>query len=64
MNKVFFGISVVALFALTIVMSGCKKNKDKKTVAIVTVVDEDGAVVAGASVPSLQHGHRMLLRAQ
>jgi len=50
MNKVFFGISVVALFALTIVMSGCKKNKDKKTVAIVTVVDEDGAVVAGASV--------------
>ena len=50
MNKLFLGISMIALFAITLVMSGCKKNKDKKTVAIVTVVDEDGAVVAGASV--------------
>ncbi|MFM9004572.1 MAG: hypothetical protein ACKOSR_03590 [Flavobacteriales bacterium] len=50
MNKILLGISMIALFAITMVMSGCKKNKDKKTVAIVTVVDEDGAVVVGASV--------------
>lgn len=50
MNKLLLGISMIALFTITMVMSGCKKNKDKKTVAIVTVVDEDGAVVVGASV--------------
>jgi hypothetical protein len=50
MNKLLLGISMIALFTITMVMSGCKKNKDKKTVAIVTVVDDDGAVVVGASV--------------
>jgi len=41
---------MIALFAITMVMSGCKKNKEKKTIAIVTVIDKNGAVVAGASV--------------
>jgi hypothetical protein len=50
MSKCYFGISLLALFGLVSTLYGCKKNKEKKTVAIVTVVDEDGAVVAGASV--------------